>query len=462
MSGTSDIEARDITLSRRALKTLGEIPGLGCGGLSPLARIAPPDAPSDRQALLDVLVSLDGPLASLVPALLDPRCTIALLFGDGDTTLMGQYLWPDGYGRGPGFRIVVDSDEVRFSGPLSSDEVWLSCLDVMSANAVVEVEPLQMTFDLDQFWATLTLLDAYRVATLRRRLSRLGGDPAGVSSAGLAEAWKTGLAAIDPGWSVPLFALLRPDLVPERFDERVPGVIDRMDAAGILAKLPGDPGDPLGDVYIFGEGLDRLCRAVIQGAMQIGLSVERLMAAGEIELTTFGGWRTPSGFWLADLSLVPMRGTGTVNVTLLGRSPLSALIEGAVGARAGVGADGGAEATPAPIVRDGPYTREALIAALRALPSAGTAPAVTAATPAIAAASAPPAIAAPAAPPPLFVPTHGTPPEGTAAWAVPDGRTPSIMLPGELPIALVERVGDWARVVAENGWSGWVDGRRFG
>ena len=105
---------------------------------------------------------------------------------------------------------------------------------------------------------------------------------------------------------------------------------------------------------------------------------------------------------------------------------------------------------------------EALIAALRALPSAGTAPAVTAATPAIAAASAPPAIAAPAAPPPLFVPTHGTPPEGTAAWAVPDGRTPSIMLPGELPIVLVERVGDWAHIATENGWSGWVDGRRFG
>jgi hypothetical protein len=365
------IGAREITLSRRALKTLGELSGLGCGALSPLARIAPPDAPSDRTALLDVLSSLEGPLTSLVPALIDPHRTVTLLLGDGATSLMGRYLWPDADGRGPGFRAVVGSDAVHFSGPLSSDEVWLSCLDVMSANGMAEAEPLQMTFDLDQFWATLTLLDAYRMALLRRRLSRQAGDPAGVSSAGLAEAWKAGLSAIDPGWSVSLFALLRPDLVPEGFETRVSDVIGRMDASGILTMLPGDPGDPLGDVYIFGEGLGRLCQATIQGAMQIGLSVERLLAANEIELTTLGGWRTPGGFWLADLSLVPIRGTGTVTVTLLGRSPLAALIEGAVGGGAGVDADGGSEATPAPAAPDGPYTRDALIDALRAFPTTG-------------------------------------------------------------------------------------------
>jgi len=29
-------------------------------------------------------------------------------------------------------------------------------------------------------------------------------------------------------------------------------------------------------------------------------------------------------------------------------------------------------------------------------------------------------------------------------------------------VAVVERKGDWARVTASNGWSGWVDGRRLG
>ncbi len=260
---------------------------------------------------------------------------------------------------------------MHFSGPVSADEVWLSCLDVLMANGMAEAEPLQMTFDLEQFWATVTLLDAYRMALLRRRLARQGGDPAGVSSAGLAEAWKAGLTSIDPGWSVSLFAMLRPDLVPEGFESRASDVIGRMDASGILTVLPGDPGDPLGDVYIFGQGLDRLCQATIQGAMHVGLSVERLVAARDVELTSFGGWRTPGGFWLADLSLVPMRGTGTVTVTLLGRSPLAALIEGAVGGHAGRGADGDPRASPAPPATDGPYTRDALIDALRALPAPG-------------------------------------------------------------------------------------------
>jgi len=448
MSNPADIEKRDITFSRRALKTLGEMPGFRCGALSPLARIAPPEAPSDRKGLLDALIALDGPRSALVPALLDPHRTITLLFGDGDTALMGQYLWPDTESRGPGFRAIVDSDAMHFSGPLSSDEVWLSCLDVMSINSLAEAEPLSMTFDLEQFWATLTLLDAYRMALLRRRLSRQGGEPAGVSSAGLAQAWKAGLAVIDPGWSVSLFALLRPDLVPERFEERVSGIIDQMDAAGLLTKLPGDIGDPLGDVYIFGPGLDRLCQAVFAGALHIGLSVERLRAVGEIELTTLGGWRTPGGFWLADLSLVPMHGTGTVNVTLLGRSALSALVEGAVGGHPDIGAPDG---SPAPIPTNSRYERQALIEALQALPTSVTATAVAA--PAL------PPVAAPALP--IFARTHTIPHEGIAAWTVPDPQTPNIMLPGDIPIMLVERSGAWARVLAENGWSGWVDGRRF-
>lgn len=379
MSGTIDqqvdnpanLEARDVTLSRAALKTLREVPGLGCGALSPLARIAPQEAPADRQALLDALAALDGPLSALVPALLDPHCTITLLFGDGATALMGQYLWPTADGRGPGFRALVDTDAVRLSGPLSSEQVWLSCLDLMSVHGLAEVQPLQMTLDPEQFWATLTLLDAYRMALLRRRLSRQAGDPAGVSSAGLAEAWNTGRAAVDPGWSVSLFALLRPDLIPERFAERVAGVIDRMDAAGLLAKLPGDPGDPLGDVYIFGEGLERLCQAVISGTLHIGLSVERLRAVREVELTTFGGWRTPGGFWLADLSQIPLHGSGTVSVTLLGRTALSALIERVLGVRPDLGAD---ENTPAPALTNGPYARQTLIEALLALPAETASP----------------------------------------------------------------------------------------
>jgi SH3-like domain-containing protein len=48
------------------------------------------------------------------------------------------------------------------------------------------------------------------------------------------------------------------------------------------------------------------------------------------------------------------------------------------------------------------------------------------------------------------------------AWAAPDPKSQSVALAGGLPVAVVERAGDWARVVASNGWSGWVDGRRLG
>jgi hypothetical protein len=46
------------------------------------------------------------------------------------------------------------------------------------------------------------------------------------------------------------------------------------------------------------------------------------------------------------------------------------------------------------------------------------------------------------------------------AWAQPD---PTSARAGELkrrvPVQVVERQGEWARVVTSNGWSGWIDGR---
>ena len=49
-----------------------------------------------------------------------------------------------------------------------------------------------------------------------------------------------------------------------------------------------------------------------------------------------------------------------------------------------------------------------------------------------------------------------------AAWAAPDpSRPPAVSLGGSLELVVAERAGDWARVVAVNGWTGWVDGRRL-
>jgi SH3-like domain-containing protein len=48
------------------------------------------------------------------------------------------------------------------------------------------------------------------------------------------------------------------------------------------------------------------------------------------------------------------------------------------------------------------------------------------------------------------------------AWPAPDpARQIVATLNAGLEIAVAERAGDWARVVAVNGWTGWVDARRL-
>ncbi len=61
-----------------------------------------------------------------------------------------------------------------------------------------------------------------------------------------------------------------------------------------------------------------------------------------------------------------------------------------------------------------------------------------------------------------WLPTHAVPPGGLQAWGSPDPATPvAANLDAGLPLRVLERAGDWARVEASNGWTGWVDGRRL-
>jgi hypothetical protein len=88
-----------------------------------------------------------------------------------------------------------------------------------------------------------------------------------------------------------------------------------------------------------------------------------------------------------------------------------------------------------------------------------TRPAAPIATGAPPAAAAPPAApAAPAAPP--WVPTHRVPTGGLPTWATPDPSQPPGQRLGErLRVQVTQRQDDWVRVVCENGWAAWVDGR---
>ncbi|MFF3405572.1 hypothetical protein ACFYW8_05030 [Streptomyces sp. NPDC002742] len=60
---------------------------------------------------------------------------------------------------------------------------------------------------------------------------------------------------------------------------------------------------------------------------------------------------------------------------------------------------------------------------------------------------------------PDFRPTHVVPQDGLPAWESPDPSRPTAPLDALLPVELVDRLGDWGRVVCVNGWSAWVDGR---
>ncbi|MFE0733687.1 hypothetical protein [Streptomyces sp. NPDC058855] len=60
---------------------------------------------------------------------------------------------------------------------------------------------------------------------------------------------------------------------------------------------------------------------------------------------------------------------------------------------------------------------------------------------------------------PDFRPTHVVPRDGLAAWEAPDPALPTVPLDAFLPVELVERSGDWGRVVCSNGWTAWVDAR---
>ncbi len=56
--------------------------------------------------------------------------------------------------------------------------------------------------------------------------------------------------------------------------------------------------------------------------------------------------------------------------------------------------------------------------------------------------------------------THRAPPEGLDAWSDPDpAAQPSSELEGKVEVQVTESAGEWAKVLGENGWEGWVDGR---
>ena len=61
-----------------------------------------------------------------------------------------------------------------------------------------------------------------------------------------------------------------------------------------------------------------------------------------------------------------------------------------------------------------------------------------------------------------WTPTHRAPPNGMPVWSTPDTtQLPIAHLNPDLPVSIREHWGDWAEIVCENNWTGWVDSRHL-
>jgi hypothetical protein len=292
----------ELTYPHAALLAISEILDLQGGVLTPLGRVLRPTAPSDRVGLMALLEAQPKSFGLAMQSLIDPQMSLALFLGDGDTALVGQYLWPDAEGCGPCFKVVAEELALRLSGPIRTEDVEQVLFDLFPLSGIAEPKPVTLELKTGQFWAVLCLLDAYRITLLQRRLARAGGMPHGISPETLQQACTLGLGIQDPGWAVSLFTMLLPDQVPPQLEASLPAVMKSLCDDELLYFLEAGKDDSYGNWYVLGEGLDAFCRGITGNPAYIGLALQRVISPGLVGTTVIGGWRTPGGVWLADVS----------------------------------------------------------------------------------------------------------------------------------------------------------------
>ncbi|MBL8245523.1 MAG: zinc ribbon domain-containing protein [Rhodanobacteraceae bacterium] len=338
------------SLSLTALMALAQLPGLRCGALSPLARIAAPAGAPDRDALAAALHALDGDWAALPAALLDPGLSVGLVVADRESQLLGQYLWPQPQGLGPGFRVGVAGAALEAQGPLTLEDVELSLLNQLALGSCAEVPPERFELDAAQLWTLLALVDALGTAAALRQAARASGPPPGVTIGDIEAAWNAGIARPNPGWAVSLAAMLAPEALPADVTALLRDTLARLQDAGLVVVLDSAPGDLLGDLVIPAAGLDLLCRGLSQGGIAFGLARSERVAEDRVEITRVAGWRTPGGIVVAELSALS---EGRAELLLTGPSHCAQLLGELLGTSSlpeGTAIPGAAEPSPADLL----------------------------------------------------------------------------------------------------------------
>jgi hypothetical protein len=313
----------EFRLTTTALAALSEIDGLTCGPLSPLARITRPQGPADPASLIAMLEGLDADRRACIPALIDPRQTLALIVADRERHVLGQFVWTGVHTDAPGFRVDVDAEGMNLSDPLTMDEVELSLKDRLAFAGVAEVPPARYTMTGDEAWTILALIDTYGTAAALREAARATGFPPGVSLGDITASWEAGLARPNPGWAVSLAGLVAPEHVPEGFPGRIGDILPGMQAADLVVLLEGEAGDALGTVCMLGEGLELLCRGLSGGGLGFGVVRSVRVAPDRVEVARLTGWRTARGIVLLDLSTI---GAGRAELMIVGPSHANELL----------------------------------------------------------------------------------------------------------------------------------------
>lgn len=339
-------------ISLQALKALSDIEGLPGGPLSPLSRMQLPQGPARVDELIAAWENLEGEWTWSVPALLDPHYTLAFLCGDGNVNVLGQYVFPDAEAYGPGFEVTVEGERLELTGPLGLGELVVGLHSRLALEEAAEPARFRMELAADHFRALMACLDAHRYLALGRRLLRVGGAVSAVGLNDILEAWADGTSTLNPGWAVSLLQLLAPAAAPVDLAKALPRLLGEMSRAGYLREETGtESGHTL---YAFAESLEALSWG-LAGALHFGLAVRRLRQPQAAEVTIMGGWRTPGGIWIFDLSDAEESG---VTLAFVGPWIASDLIDDAIG-------DDSLAPTWEEFAMETPYARDAVVSRLR-------------------------------------------------------------------------------------------------
>ncbi|MFD0277290.1 YrhB domain-containing protein [Kitasatospora sp. NPDC127111] len=359
-----------------------------------------------------------------------------------------------------GLRPAFERD-YELLAPYVEDDLARWVQSQLQFSAAAPIAPPEEELDAEQLAFLLTLVDAYKTRSFRAFTGRRPmPTPIALSPADVLEAQNDALLVADRRWLTravtELFALLvhpggRTDvglpLVTEGLAERE---LRRYTEAGHLTRV----GTAAAPRYEPSLGF-----TVFAGTLFTWTSV---LSLHDIQLT---GWERGRATGQEELLLfiVTQQVLWTVLSDGLTRAP-----DDWSGVRFALRSLSLADASvltdeflrPLPL---GPLPDEiyAPAATASSAPSSASSPAPSSAPSAASATTpAPPPPPPPPRSAPVWQPTHLVPEGGMEAWAEPDpALEPVVRIDAGVELQVVERAGDWARIVCSNGWSAWVDGR---